>query len=1227
LRYPYPKLLSELQLTKGERDAQFAITFNFINIFSEVLAGDNEAKTMLLDKVHQEITDEYILEIVDFKGELRLQLKYRADLFSSAAIQRHLDYFQNILSAVLAKPDTRIAKIDMVGATEKQQLLQQFNDTAANYPVDKTIVQLFEEQVAKTPNNIAVVYEGRALSYQALNEKANGVAQHLLTAYNIQANDIIGLQVSRSEWMLVGILGILKAGAAYLPMGPDMPKSRVAFMLEDSAAKLLLTDKNSQETSQMFADIVPVLTVEELANTRANGRLSKVNHQASNLAYIIYTSGSTGKPKGVMIEHRNVVRLMVNDRPLFDFNEKDVWTLFHYYGFDFSVWEIWGALLFGGKVVVVSKQATLNPEAFADLLVAEQVTVLNQVPSTFDQVQVHLLNKASDTIAIRYIIFGGAKLIPSTLREWKNRFPATQLINMYGITETTVHVTYKEIDEAAIEAGISNVGKPIPTLRCYILDETLSPSPIGVVGEIYVAGDGLARGYLNNPGLTNERFIDNPFEPGQKLYKAGDSGRWLANGDIEFFGRIDFQLKIRGFRIEAGEIEQLLLAHPAIQSTIVLGKEINGTPELVAYLTGDEETMPSLENLRAYLSEDLPAYMVPAYFVQMEAFPLTKNGKIDRKALPEPSGLSLSSTVEFIAPRNEVEEKIATAFADILGVAATTISIQDDFFNLGGDSIKLIRLVGRIHRELAVKISLAKIYASSRVVDLANYISQNTQVLEAEQSQDKELQQALEVQFATLQKTVLATEKDDSIETVFPMSDIQKGMVFGHLLYENEGVYHDQAIYDLESIGFEQARFEQAVALMIAKHTTLRTAFRLNYQGENIQLVYKNIVPPISYHATESSQQDEVELMIATYLKEERQKGFNIEKAGLWRMRIFQAKTKQPLLVFQFHHAIFDGWSLASFNTELLTIYHQLAANPAYEPAPFQLSYRDFVIRELITKQEKPIRDFWQQELEDYERADLFTEEKVDDEFEINIGKLYLKQLQEVAAQQDTSVKNIALAGYLLLLDFLSYQSESVIGIISTNRLLEEEGDQLLGCFLNSVPFRVPVDKQKNITDFIQQVAEKTKSLRGKDQLTTMEIARLIGETSVEGNPIFDVIFNYIDFHVYDKLEAIGMETTNMLQAELNSLPAFFERTNTFFDLMVNTTGDELTVKVQLSKKLKAGYSAKEVLYKYIALLDILKEQPSTKIEAIDLLTGQERQQLLTTFNPSTFKGRNSDDL
>lgn len=1229
-RFSLPELINEVRQTSATTTSLYDIAIN-IDLVTCQLATLQTEFIWTKRGAERKTPMTFFIKPIEDQQCWELKVACLPEYGSDSEMERLLARFATLVDAVLQDADQALPHLGWLPEAEQQVLLKDFNNTAADYPKDATIVSLFEAQVRKTPGNIAVSYEGQTLTYQELNERANRIAHHVLQHYAIQPDDIIALQLERSEWLPVGILGVLKAGAAYLPIGPDLPESRVGFMLQDCAVKALLTDDTTQVTAKGFEHIAPVLNLEVLSGmTAGNIANPQTRLQPRHLAYIIYTSGSTGKPKGVMLEHRNVVRLMSNERNLFDFNEHDVWSLFHYYGFDFSVWEIWGALLFGGRLVVVPKAATLNPELFADVLLTERVTVLNQVPSTFDQVQKHVLSKAQgneQAMRIRYIIFGGSKLIPATLREWKTAFPKTRLINMYGITETTVHVTYKVIGEKEIQHNISNVGGPIPTLRCYILDAHRDPVPMGVVGEIYVAGDGLARGYLNNPELTAQRFIETRFAGETRLYKSGDSGRWLENGDIEFFGRLDFQLKIRGFRMEAGEIEQKLMEHPVIQSAAVQGKTIQGATELVAYIACGDATPPSLESLRAYVSKDLPAYMVPSYFIPLNTMPLTRNGKIDLKALPEPEGLSLTSGVEYIAPRNATEQTVVTAFAAILGIDTATVGINDDFFNLGGDSIKLIRLVGNIQRELGVKLPLSKVYSASKVVDLAAFITENARSLASEQLSYQQQQQALERQFVAVQEAFVAERQDAAVEAVFPMSDIQKGMIFGNLLYENEGVYHDQTVYDLSALGgsgsrcFDKTRFEQALALMVARHPNLRTAFHLDYQGNDIQVVYPSIDLPLCYQPTEHLAQAALETRLAAFLQEERQKGFEVEQAGLWRMCIFEADSEHPLLVLQFHHAIFDGWSLASFNTELLSIYHQLATNPAYQPEPLSLSYKDFVVRELITKQDQTIRQFWQQELADYERADLFTDVFMDDEYEVSLGTAPLKRLEALAAHYGVSVKMLTLAGYLLLLDFLSSQSESVIGIISTNRLPEEQGDQLLGCFLNSVPLRLPIDKGMPTIAFVQRVDEKIRSLRGKDQLTTMEIARVLGETSVSGNPVFDVIFNYIDFHIYDKLDAYGMQVEDMLLADLETLPAFFERTNTWFDLMVNTTGGELVLKVQLAKKLKASYSAEQVVNKYMLLLEQLQACPDMSINAIDLLGQQEREQLLTAFNPVHFQG------
>ena len=1215
-RFAIGELVNELRHTFNNVQSLYDISVNIDNVLLEMKNLDSEFVWLKRGAERKTPMTFFIKPVRGRKG-WECKVTFLPEYCSDLEADRLLRRLELLIREIVRNPKQTLQEIQLIPEVEKQLLLDFCKHKNANYPTYKTIVNIFEEQVEKTPDNVALVFKNNKITYRQLNEKSNAIAQHLLQQYDIKPDDIVGLQVERNEGIVIGILGILKAGAAYLPMGTDLPEARVAFMLEDSKARLLLTNRGGAAAAQHHQGKIPVLLIEDIVaqNITNNTQNPVVALKPANLAYIIYTSGSTGNPKGVMIEHRNVVRLMVNDRPLFDFNDKDVWTLFHYYGFDFSVWEIWGALLFGGSVVVVPKQATLNPEDFANILLKNKVTVLNQVPSTFEQVQLHLLQK-NQAHHIRYIIFGGAKLIPETLREWKARFPDTRLINMYGITETTVHVSYKEILQEDIDAGISNIGKTIPTLRCYILDDNKNFAPIGVRGEIYVAGDGLARGYLNNEKLTAERFVENPFESGERLYKSGDAGRWLENGEIEFFGRIDFQLKIRGFRIEAGEIEQKLMACPGIQGVVVIGKTIEDQTELVAYLSGDKKEELSLEYLRAFLAESLPGYMIPAFFVWLDKFPLTKNGKVDRKALPAPDGLALHSGTDFVKPENDVEAALVGAFAEVLNIEETAISTLDDFFNIGGDSIKLIRLVGRIYKRIGVKLSPTKIYHNSKITNLANYIQKNKQALVSDESEQYKKQLEIQNQFATLREDFMDNlDAAAGIEDVFPMSDIQRGMVFGNLLYEYQGVYHDQTVYDLQAIGFARKRFEKALHLLVDKHANLRTTFRLDHHGTDLQVVHKSIALPLYYQEIQCYHKDEIKLGLNEFLKTTRREGFDIENGPLWRMDIFQSDTNQPLLVFQFHHAIFDGWSLASLNTELLDTYHQLGSNPDFKPEPFKLSYKDFVVREMITKTDENIREFWKQELSDTERTDLFRDEIIDDEFELEIGKDYLKRLQSLAEKYDVSVKTLSLSAYLLLLDFLSPQSDLILGIISNNRLPEEEGDRLLGCFLNSVPLRMLVDKKISAKDFVRKVKDKMQSLKGNDQMTTMEIASLTGENTTEGNPIFDVIFNYIDFHIYNDLHEIGIGTERMLQADLPGVATFFERTNTYFDLMVNTTGNKLTLKVQLSRKLKAGYDAKAVLYKLLNILDVLQEKPDTRIQAIPFLSASERHTLLHDFN------------
>ncbi|MBU3147004.1 amino acid adenylation domain-containing protein, partial [Clostridium sp. CF012] len=421
---------------------------------------------------------------------------------------------------------------------------------------------------------------------------------------------IVGIMVERSIEMIVGIMGILKAGGAYLPIDPEYPEDRVKYTLEDSKTNIMLTQGKLINKVE-FKGVIIDLEDEDVYDQNIKN-LDYINKK-KDLAYIIYTSGTTGKPKGAMIEHKNVVRLMFNDRIQFDFNEKDVWTMFHSYCFDFSVWEMYGALLYGGKLVLISKNKARDTSEYLKILKEEKVTVLNQIPTPFYNLMNKELENSNNELKLRYVIFGGEALKPEMLRGFIKKYPKTKLINMYGITETTVHVTFKEIKEEDVNLKISNIGKPIPTLLTYIMDKNLKLQPIGVPGELCVGGDGVGRGYLNKRELTTAKFVTNPYKVEEKIYRSGDLARMLSNGDMEYLGRIDHQVKIRGFRIELGEVESSLLKIEGVKEVVVLDKEEEGSKYLCAYYVGEKEY--SVGELREELKKSLPEYMIPSYFI------------------------------------------------------------------------------------------------------------------------------------------------------------------------------------------------------------------------------------------------------------------------------------------------------------------------------------------------------------------------------------------------------------------------------------------------------------------------------------------------------------------------------------------------------------------------------------------------------------------------------------
>ncbi|HET7460272.1 MAG TPA: amino acid adenylation domain-containing protein, partial [Longimicrobium sp.] len=690
---PFEKLVAELQPERSLSHAPlFQVMFTLQNAEGrgDALAG---LEVRGIGAAMEIAKFDLSLTLSTTAQGLRGALSYGTDLFERGTAERMLGHLARVLEQVAADADVRLSRLELLGEAERALVVEEWNRTEAEYPADRCIHELFEAQAARTPENVAVRFEAESLTYRELNERANRLAHHLVRR-GVGPEVRVGICLERSLEMVVGILAVLKAGGAYVPLDPGYPAERLAFILADSATPVLLT-RETLRGALPAREGVEVVSLdgaaEEIAAESAENPRSGAG--PDSLAYVIYTSGSTGAPKGALIEHRNVARLFTATEAWFGFGPGDVWTLFHSYAFDFSVWELWGALLYGGRLVVVPELVSRDPEAFHALVRREGVTVLSQTPSAFRQF-IRVDGERGGELALRVVVFGGEALEPASLREWVERRGAgtPRLVNMYGITETTVHVTYRPLTEADVFGGSgSPIGVRIPDLHLYVCDSALRPLPVGVPGELYVGGGGVARGYLNRPELTAQRFVENPFGAGT-LYRTGDRVRWLADGTLDYLGRLDEQVKIRGFRIELGEIEARLAEHPEVREAVVLAREdAPGEKRLVAYVVGDVEAGV----LREHLRRELPEYMVPAAFVALERLPLTANGKLDRKALPAPEGDAYARG-SYEAPLGEVEAALAEIWAEMLGLER--VGRWDHFFELGGHSLLAIKLIERMRR-------------------------------------------------------------------------------------------------------------------------------------------------------------------------------------------------------------------------------------------------------------------------------------------------------------------------------------------------------------------------------------------------------------------------------------------------------------------------------------------------------------------------------------------------
>ena len=719
-RSPGHTPLFQVMLNWRDRDQQLSFIGMDGLAVESLMAHSNTAKFDLL------------LFATDEGEEIGLEMEYNADLFDEDRIARMLGHFETVLESATTDPSQAVSHVEILPAAERNRVLHEWNDAAAPDHSDTFVHRLVEAQAARTPGATALVFEDVPMSYVELNAQANRLA-HYLRELGVKPDARVAVCAERSFEMVIALLAILKAGGAYVPLDPAYPAERLRFTIEDAEPVVLLTQTHLRNLFSAFYGTLPVI---DLAYTdlwslmpASDPDPGDLGLTPQHLAYVIYTSGSTGKPKGVMVEHANVLRLFTATNAWFRFSADDVWTLFHSYAFDFSVWEIWGALSYGGRLIVVPKVIAQSPEDFYALVCREKVTVLNQTPSAFRQLII-AQSRSQEPHRLRYVIFGGEALEVATLEPWykQNRKQRTQLINMYGITETTVHVTYRPLERSDTQRrGGSPIGRRIPDLQIYILDAQGEPAPVGVPGELYIGGAGVARGYLNRPELTAEKFLADPFssDPKARMYRTGDLGRWMPDGDIEFLGRNDFQVKIRGFRIELGEIENELLQHAGVQQCVVTVQGGDAEKRLVAYLVpGDTKSAPSVEDLRATLQLRLPNYMVPSIFAFIDEIPLTPNGKTDIKKLMQSEVRAAQRETPTEAPRDEVETRLVQIWERVLDVQP--IGIRNNFFDVGGYSLMIMKLFTQINKAFDRSLPIATIFRYPTIEQLATLIRGNS---------------------------------------------------------------------------------------------------------------------------------------------------------------------------------------------------------------------------------------------------------------------------------------------------------------------------------------------------------------------------------------------------------------------------------------------------------------------------------------------------------------------
>ncbi len=1138
------------------------------------------------------------LSLNDGGAGLHGGIDYAVALFDRSTIERLVGHFVTLLEAMSASDAQPIATLPIMTDAQRSQVVKGFNATSADYPKDALIHELFERQAAAQPDAVAVVCGESSLRYGELNARANQLA-HELVARGVRPDDRVAICVERGLEMIVGLLAILKAGGAYVPLDPVYPVERLTYMLEDSAPVVLLAHA---ALAQRLPDHgVPTLCLDtgdaqvSLAarpthnpDTRGHGLTAR------HLAYVIYTSGSTGQPKGVMVEHASATNLILSHCAYCGLVDSDRVLQFASFAFDASVEEIFPALCVGASIVVRPAELSLDGPSFSAYLDRFGVTVA-ELPTAFW----HLWAQSVDTIAcsaLRLVVVGGEKAERRVLQAWTRAggMANRRWLNTYGPTESTVYSVAIVFDEATpLPDSEIPIGRPIANTQVYILNAQGEPVPVGVSGEIHIGGDGVARGYLNRPELTAERFVRDPFsaDPQARMYRTGDLGRWLPDGNIEYLGRNDFQVKIRGFRIELGEIEARLAACDGVREAVVLAREdVPGDKRLVAYVTPAPGAEIAVAEVRARLSTQLPDYMVPSAFVVLEAFPLTPNGKLDRKALPAPDGASLSRR-EYEAPQGAIEQGLAEIWQSLLKVEQ--VGRQDDFFELGGHSLLAVQVVSHVRERLGVDVALRELFVHPALHAFAEAVAQAG---------------------ASTLGRIERVDRDRPL----PLSLSQQRLWFiDQLDPAASRAYHMPAALRLSG-QLDRAALKAALDLVLARQEGLRARI-IAVDGVPHQVFApEDIGFALAEHDVSGMPGEAREEAVREHVEAEAMLPFDFARGPLIRGRLLRTGEDEHVLLITQHHIVSDGWSSGVMVREFATLYAAFCEGRANPLPPLEIQYADYAVWQRGWLQGEELErqtSFWRDHLVGApallelptDRPRPAVQSHVGGTLPFALPDALTAQLRQLAQRQGTTLFMVLLAGWSLLLSRLSGQDDVVVGTPVANRQRREVED-LIGFFVNTLALRVRVGDAVSVSDLLSQVKETTLGAFAHQELPFEQVVEAVQPVrSLSHSPLFQVMLS---------LDNTPEDGTLALPG-LTLAPVSSDRAVAQFDLSLSLTdaGPSIHGNLKYASDLFDRTTIERFAGHFIILLEGMAADATASPAALPIMTAAQRTQVLEGFN------------